>query len=157
MDTAAPAALALTDDSGFTIGSFVRTVFDSVPVPVSRERILDTLARFQATYAMPNLERRLALFADDIALDDPAGLPRARGRVELEAFFRSTFDNGVRIVRRPVQTIVVGAEAIERYDMTLEKDGLDPQTLPHTVHYVFDEAGLIRSMRVFFDLESVGL
>lgn len=157
MDGTQASDLDLTEDSGFTIGSFVRDVFRHVPAPVSRARILDTLERLQKTYDTPDLARRLSLFSDVVVLEDPAGLLRATGRAELEAFFRSTLDNGVRILRTPVEVIVVGSEAIERYDMRLEKDGLEPQPLPHIVQYGFDDDARIRSVRVFFDLESIGL
>jgi hypothetical protein len=148
--------LVLDDQSGFTIGSFVREVYSRVPATVPGERIASVLDGFQQSYDVPDLDKRLAFFAADILLEDPAGLPRARGRAELEAFFRSTFDNGVRILRKPVERIVVGNEAIERLDMRLEKTGLAPETLPHIAHYVFDDAGLIRQLRVFFDLASIG-
>lgn len=157
MDGKHTSSLALTEESGFTIGSFVREVFGQVPVRVSRTQILATLDRLQKTYDAPDIVARLALFSDDVVLEDPAGLLRATGREELETFFRSTFDNGVRILRTPLAVIVVGSEAIERYDMRLEKDGLEPQPLPHVVHYVFDDHARIRSVRVFFDLESIGL
>lgn len=148
--------LVLGDQSGFTIGSFIRTVLERVPSTVSREKIEATLETLQRTYDTPNLEDRFVLFADDVVIEDPAGLQRGRGRAGMEEFFRSTFDNGVRIFRKPVQRIIVGNEALEHCTMRLEKDGLAPDTLPHHVHYVFNENGLIRSMRVFFDLNSIG-
>jgi hypothetical protein len=148
--------LALKEGSDFTIARFVREVYARVPVTLPRERIDATLDGFQRTYDTPDLLKRITFFADDIVLEDPAGLIRARGAVELEAFFRSTFDNGVRIIRKPLERIVVGNEAIERFDMRLEKDGLAPETLPHIAQYVFNGAGRIRNLRVFFDLDSIG-
>lgn len=148
--------LALTDTSGFTIGSFVREVFHTVPVKVPRARIDAVLDGFQHSYDVPDLHKRFTFFAPDAVIEDPAGLVRAAGTVEVEAFFRSTFDNGVRIFRQPLERIVVGSEAIERYHMRLEKDGLAPETLPHIALYRFSDAGLINSLRVFFDLDSIG-
>lgn len=147
--------LALDGAKDFTIGSFIQTVYDSVPKTLSREQVLGTLEALQRTYDNPNLENRFALFADDIVIEDPAGLLRGAGRAGMEAFFRSTFDNGVRINRRPMERIVVGNEAIERSAMTLEKDGLEPHPLAHVVHYVLDDRAKIRSMRVFFDMDSI--
>ena len=148
--------LALNDGSGFTIGSFLREVYSRVPVTAPRERIEATLGALQQTYDVPNLEDRFACLADDIVIEDPAGLFRARGRAEMEAFFRSTFDNGVGIIREPVERIVVGSEAVERYNMRLEKAGLASETLPHLAVYGFNGEGLIRSLRVFFDLDCIG-
>jgi hypothetical protein len=148
--------LALNDGSGFTIGSFLREVYSRVPVVAPRERIEATLDALQRTYDTPNLPDRFACFADDIVIEDPAGLFRARGRAEMEAFFRSTFDNGVGIVREPVERIVVGSEAVERYNMRLEKAGLASETLPHIALYGFNGEGLIRGLRVFFDLDCIG-
>jgi hypothetical protein len=148
--------LVLDDSSGFTIGSFIREVYSRVPVTAARECIDAVLDAFQRTYDVPNLQDRFACFADDIVLEDPAGLVRARGRAELEAFFRSTFDNGVGIIREPVERIVVGNEAIERYNMRLEKTGLASETLPHIALFAFNDAGRIRGLRVFFDLDCIG-
>jgi steroid delta-isomerase len=150
------ADLALTEGSGFSIGSFIREVYARVPVTVPRQRVEATLDAFQGTYDQPDLLGRFALFADDIVLEDPAGLVRATGRAELEAFFRSTFDNGVAIIRHLVERIIVGDQAIERFNMRLEKTGLVPETLPHIALYEFNRAGLIRRLRVYFDLDSIG-
>jgi hypothetical protein len=88
------ADLVLTEGTGFSIGSFIREVYARVPVTVPRQRVEATLDAFQRTYDQPDLRDRLALFSADIVLEDPAGLVRATGTAELEAFFRSTFDNG---------------------------------------------------------------
>lgn len=149
------AGLALDAESDFTIGGFIQAVYDQVPATISREQVLDTLLALQDTYDHPNIENRLALLADDCEIEDPAGLPRGGGKAGMEAFYRSTFDNGVRLLREPRERIVVGNEAIEHAAMTLEKDGLEPHALAHVVHYVFDDQARIKKMRVFFDMKSV--
>ncbi len=147
--------LALEDDSGFTIGSFIKAVYEQVPATITREQALDTLLALQDTYDNPDIEKRLALLSDDCVIEDPAGLPRGGGKAGMEAFYRSTYDNGVRINRTPRERIIVGNEAIEHAAMTLEKDGLEPHALAHVVHYTFDDAARIKSMRVFFDMKSI--
>lgn len=147
--------LVLDAQSGFTMRSFIETVHNSVPRTITREQVLATLEALQDTYDRPDIDRRLALLAEDCEIEDPAGLPRGGGKAGMEAFFRSTYDNGVRILRRPVERIVVGNEAIEHSAMTLEKDGLEPHPLAHVVHYVFDDEARIKRMRVFFDMESI--
>src|SRR3546814_8724088 len=67
----------------------------------------------QETYDNPDIAKRLALLAEDCEIEAPAGLPRGGGKAGMEAFFRSTFDNGVRILRYPKERIIVGNEAIE--------------------------------------------
>lgn len=147
--------LALDDDSGFTIGSFINAVFAQVPATITRDQALGTLLALQETYDNTDIEKRLALLADDCVIEDPAGLPRGGGKAGMEAFFRSTFDNGVKINRIPRERIIVGNEAIEHSAMTLEKEGLAPHALAHVVHYTFDDDARIRTMRVFFDLKSI--
>lgn len=149
------AGLALDDESGFTIGSFIAAVFDQVPATITREQALATLEALQDTYDVPDIDKRLALLADDCVIEDPAGLPRGGGKAGMEAFFRSTFDNGVKINRMPRERIIVGNEAIEHSAMVLEKEGLEPHALAHVVHYTFDDAARIRTMRVFFDMKSI--
>ena len=151
----AAAGLALDENSDFTIGAFISAVYAQVPATITREQALNTLLALQATYDTPDIDARLALLADDCEIEDPAGLPRGGGKAGMEAFFRSTFDNGVRINRTPRERIFVGNEAIEHSAMTLEKDGLEPHPLAHVVHYTFDDAARIKKMRVFFDLKSV--
>lgn len=147
--------LALDAESEFTIGGFITAVFGLVPATITRDQALGTLLALQETYDNPSIERRLALLADDCVIEDPAGLPRGGGKAGMEAFFRSTFDNGVKINRSPRERIIVGNEAIEHSAMTLEKDGLEPHVLAHVVHYTFDDDARIKTMRVFFDLKSV--
>ena len=148
-------SLALDDQSGFTIGGFIKAVYDSVPATITREQALATLLALQETYDNPDIGKRLALLAEDCEIEDPAGLPRGGGKAGMEAFYRSTFDNGVRILRKPVERIIVGNEAIEHCAMSLEKDGLDPHPLAHVVHYVLDDQAKIKKMRVFFDMKSI--
>lgn len=148
-------AIALDAESDFTIGGFIKAVYDSVPTTITRDQALATLLALQKTYDLPNIADRLALFSEDCEIEDSAGLPRGGGKAGMEAFFRSTFDNGVRILRHPMERIVVGNEAIEHSAMTLEKDGLESHPLAHVVHYVFDDDAKIRRMRVFFDMKSV--
>lgn len=147
--------IVLDEESGFTLGSFIKTVHGSVPATITREQALATLLALQETYDNPDIGKRLALLAEDCEIEDPAGLPRGGGKAGMEAFFRSTFDNGVRILRKPVERIFVGNEAIEHSAMILEKDGLDPHPLAHVVHYVFDDDARIKKMRVFFDMKSI--
>jgi hypothetical protein len=148
-------AVVLDAQEGFSLAGFIQSVHDKVPKTITREQALATLEALQATYDHPNIERRLALLAEDCEIEDPAGLPRGGGRAGMEAFFRSTFDNGVRINRRPMERIVVGNEAIECTAMTLEMDGQAPHPLAHICHYVFDDSARIRKMRVFFDMKSI--
>ena len=148
-------ALVLDDQSGFTIRSFIETVYNSVPKTLTREQVLATLKAFQETYENPSIENRLALLSEDCEIEDPAGLPRGGGKAGMEEFFRSTFDNGVRIIRTPVERIVVGNEAIEHSAMVLEKDGLQSHPLAHVVHYTLNDQGRIKRMRVFFDMKSI--
>src|SRR3546814_19810735 len=104
----------------------------------------------QETYDNPDIAKRLALLAEDCEIEDPAGLPRGGGKAGMEAFFRSTFDNGVRILRDPRERIIVGNDAIEHSAMVLEKDGLAPHPLAIVVHFVFDDDARIRKVLVFF-------
>lgn len=147
--------LALDAESDFTIASFIEAVYNQVPATITRDQALATLIALQDTYDNPDIDKRLSLLAEDCEIEDPAGLPRGGGKAGMEAFFRSTFDNGVRILRDPKERIVVGNEAIEHSAMVLEKDGLEPHPLAHVVHYVFDDDARIKKMRVFFDLKSV--
>ncbi|MBZ4521848.1 hypothetical protein [Mycobacterium avium] len=144
--------------SEYSVAKLVRTALSRVVADVSREHILETLDRFDATYQDYgyDLEPRLALFSSDVVLEDPVGAILATNLSELEAFYRGVEGNGVRLDRRPVERIVIANEALVRYDSRIRISGIEPDTLPCTVHYTFNPAGKICKVRVFFNPDSVG-
>lgn len=141
-----------------SIATVVTGALSRVVADVSREHILDSLDRFDRTYENYgyDLESRVALSSDDVVLEDPVGAVAAANIAELEAFYRGVESLGVRVDRRPVDRIVIGNEALVRYDSRIQMPGVEPDTLPCTVHYTFNPAGLICKVRVFFNPDSVG-
>ena len=141
-----------------SIAKMVSGALSRVVADVSREHILETLDRFDRTYQDYgyDLAPRLALFSHDVVLEDPVGAVAATNIAELEAFYRGVESIGVRMDRRPVERIVIANEALVRYDSRIRMPGIAPDTLPCTVHYTFNPAGLISKVRVFFNPDSVG-
>jgi hypothetical protein len=47
--------LALDEDSGFTIGSFIRALFEQVPAAIMREQVADILRAHKNAYERPDI------------------------------------------------------------------------------------------------------
>jgi steroid delta-isomerase len=101
------------------------------------------------------VEGRLALFADDVVVEDPATRRQATGIIEfrevLSGGFPPNWDLGFAFDR----VAVVGDEAILTYVVTLCIADAPPAKLVVNAHVEFDRDGLIHRFRTFFDTASI--
>jgi hypothetical protein len=132
-----------------------RRMSASVEAPIHRSRIEAALRTYVATWETGDTATRLALFAPDIALEDPATIRRAADREELSTFFSGSIPGNWNLSFRFVRVAVVGLEAILTYDVTLTAGSASPSTLLVNTHVVFGDDGLIHSFRTFFDDEAI--
>ena len=91
--------------------------------------IEDAIDGFDLTYRDDgfDLEARLALFSDDVMLEDPVGSVMATSRAELEAFFQRVEEIGARQDRRQLDRIVIANEALVRYEARIRVSGWCPK------------------------------
>jgi ketosteroid isomerase-like protein len=125
-----------------------------VPAVNTRAHIESVLRAYTATWASGDVAGRLALFGDDAFFEDPASVLRASGRAEIVAAFAAlppTWDLSFEFVR----VAVVGDEALATYVLTLQAGDASTSELLVNSHVVFGPDGLIRSIRTFFDAESI--
>ena len=101
------------------------------------------------------MDTRVALFADDVRFEDPAGHLAASGRAALRAFWADAvpadWDVGFTLER----VAVVGDEAMATAMMQLRAGTRSPVAVLVNCHFVFDGEGRVAAYRAFFDAESI--
>jgi ketosteroid isomerase-like protein len=94
-------------------------------------------------------------FAPDAVLEDPVGLPPHSGTDAIAAFW----DNGIaglESVRFEIRRVhEAPGEAVVLADIAIQAPGGAGATYDAVLHYAVDDAGAIRSLRAFWDPESV--
>lgn len=95
------------------------------------------------------------MFADDVVFEDPATVTRATDRTELDSFFGGAIPADWVLAFGFVRSSVVGDEAILTYTVRLTIADRSPSELFVNSHVRVNADGLIESMRVFYDAESI--
>jgi steroid Delta-isomerase len=114
-----------------------------------RQAVLDYLD----SYRRGDIEARLALFAADATFEDPVGGPLTCGRGALRQLWLGAA--AFRIAMELELLAVNGNEAAYVFTARVEQDGGDVARIRTIETLELDEAGLIRSMRAFFDASSI--
>jgi steroid delta-isomerase len=115
------------------------------------EHVRDVVDRYCKAQADQDREAWLALFTPDATHEDPVGAPANRGHDALGAFFDATAAKMDIALEPTAPAIVAGNEAIALLQVHI---GSGPERVllaPIAEHLVFDDAGLITSLRAFFD------
>jgi steroid delta-isomerase len=118
---------------------------------MSKQARTDAITTFLATYKAKDVATRIALFADDASFEDPVGAPAMVGKAAIRQYFDATIASGWEIVLEPRKIIVAGAEAAVITDVTAGIGGNPPSVTAIVQHFVFDDAGKIKTLRVFTD------
>ncbi|NJO34653.1 MAG: SnoaL-like domain-containing protein [Rhodospirillales bacterium] len=69
----------------------------TAPAALSDERVKLLLQRYVDHINAGDLDKLVALFAEDAVVEDPIGAEPKRGRAAIRDFYRAAFDMGVRI------------------------------------------------------------
>ena len=123
----------------------------AVPTKVGRAQVEAAVKAFLVSYAAKDWQTRIALFADDAHFEDPVGAEPVRGKANLEEYFRVTIASGWDIAMESEKIIKSGDEALSFTRAQWGLPGTDPAKLTLVQHFVFDGAGRIKSLRIFFD------
>jgi 3-oxosteroid 1-dehydrogenase len=134
---------------------FWRRTSASIPAANRRAHIEQALRAYVQSWNENNVAARLALFADDIVIEDPASVVRASGVTELNEFFSAAIPADWSLRFGFQRVVIVGDEAVLTYTVDLSIVGRSSAELLVNSHIVFDGSGLISSMRVFYDAESI--
>jgi steroid delta-isomerase len=117
----------------------------------SKQANLATIETFLASYRVKDVAARIALFADDIWFDDPVGTPPILGKAAMNQYFVDTVAGGWDIDLVPKKIIVNGNEAASITEVTASVGGSTPMTTTIVQTFIFDDAGKIKTLRVFAD------
>jgi steroid delta-isomerase len=120
-----------------------------------RAHIEQALRTYIDSWATGDVETRLALFADDVVIEDPATVRRAAGKAELRAFLSAGIPLDWRLAFAFERVAVVADEAILTYRVTVRAGVAAPSELLVNAHVVFGPDGLIHRFRTFFDLDAI--
>jgi steroid delta-isomerase len=123
----------------------------AVPTTVTREHVETSVRAFLASYGAKDVDTRISLFADDVSFEDPVGAEPVRGKADLDAFFRATIANGWNISMQAEKIIKSGNEALSFTNAKWGVEGTEPAKLTLVQNFVFDPAGKIIRLRIFFD------
>jgi len=115
------------------------------------EHVRDVVDRYCKAEADKDREGWLALFAPDAIQEDPVGAPANRGHEALGAFFDATAAKMDIALSATAPPIVAGDEAIAFLQVHIGSGAERILLAPIVEHLVFDEAGLITSLRAFLD------
>ncbi len=117
----------------------------------TKQANMATVETFLASYRVKDVETRIALFADDVYFDDPVGTPPILGKAAMHKYFVDTVAGGWDIDLVPKKIIVNGSEAASITEVTASVGGSQPMTTTIVQTFVFDDAGRIKTLRVFAD------
>jgi steroid Delta-isomerase len=128
---------------------------ESLPAANSSAFLRGRVAAYYDSYASGDLAGRAALFAAPCHFEDPAGHVVATDQESLHAFFATGIPAHWSIAFRLDRLAVVADEALATTTLTLRAGERPPTTVLVNAHFVFDTAGLIRSLRTFFDVDAM--
>jgi steroid delta-isomerase len=118
---------------------------------MSKQAKTEAITTFLASYKVKDVATRIALFADDISFEDPVGSAPIVGKPAMRQYFDATIASGWDIDLRPQKIIVNGNEAASITEVTAGLGGNPPSLTTIVQHFVFDEAGKFKTLRVFTD------
>jgi ketosteroid isomerase-like protein len=121
----------------------------------SRDHIESVLRAYIDTWATGDTRARLALFADDIVIEDPATVRQASTKTELSEFVKVGIPSAWDITFSFDRVAVAGDEAVFTYRIALRAGYDAPAELLVNAHVEFGPDGLIHRFRTFFDSASI--
>lgn len=120
-----------------------------------RAHIDGVLHAYIDSWATGDVAGRVALFADEVVVEDPATVTRAIGKEQLIAHLSAGIPANWSLTFTYVRAAVVGDEAILTYRVGLVIPDALPGELLVNAHVTFGSDGLITSFRAFFDSDSI--
>jgi hypothetical protein len=137
------------------VGRLLAKTVTGVPTTVTPEHVRAQIASYYGSYVEGDVAAREALFSGDCHFEDPAGRVVADGSAELHSFFTQGIPPDWTVVFHLQRVAVVGNEAMATSLSVIDAGARGGLENIVNAHFVFDEAGLIRSVRTFFDAESM--
>jgi ketosteroid isomerase-like protein len=132
-----------------------RRILSEVVAVNDPAHIRRALRTYVESWETDDVSARLALFSDDVVVEDPATAVRARGKTQLREYLSAGIPSNWTLAFSFDRVAVVADEAILTYRILMEADTAAPAELLVNAHASFDSDGLIRSFRTFFDVDAI--
>jgi steroid Delta-isomerase len=132
-----------------------RRMLSHIEATNGRGHIERALRTYLDSWATGDIEGRLALFGEDVVIEDPATVRRAVGTAELREYLMAEIPSTWSLTFSFERIAVVADEAILTYRITLRSGRAQPADLLVNAHAEFGPDGLIHRFRTFFDTEAI--
>src|SRR3954470_22883496 len=125
-----------------------------VPDVATEEQIRAAVSAYVEHSNKRDIDALVGLFAENAQQEDPVGAPTNVGHAAIRTFFENVRQMGSLQLEVQCDAIVIGNEAILCFSAVTDL-GEQRATVPFIVdHFTFDDAGLITSLRAFWEPSS---
>jgi len=122
---------------------------------LSRDHMEQAARAYLVSYLNGDLETRAALFAEDAIFEDPVGSKPFRGKAEIMKFWQGAKEIRWWAAHDLRRVTICGNEVMLHFISTMKVPGLEKAAMEVFELQVFNDAGKITQVRVFFDEDSV--
>jgi steroid delta-isomerase len=120
---------------------------------LSRDHMEQAARAYLVSYLNADIESRAALFADDAVFEDPVGAKPLRGLAEIVKFWEGAKDIQWWAAHDVRRVVVSGNEVLLHFVSTMKVPGLEKATMEVFEVQVFNDAGKISHVKVYFDAD----
>jgi hypothetical protein len=117
----------------------------------SREHIIEAINTHCRAENTLDKDTYIALFADDIVIEDPVGVNCTRGIEAVASDFWASVERARPQLKLLQDVIVCGNEAIAMIEAEINHEGGRVTISPIVVNFVYDNAGKVRHLRSFMN------
>lgn len=117
----------------------------------SREHIVEAINTHCRAESALDKPTYMALFAEDIVIEDPVGVNTTRGIEAVATDFWASVEKAQPQLKLLEDVIVCGNEAIAILEAEINHEGGRVTISPIVVNFVYDEAGKVRHLRSFMN------
>ena len=117
----------------------------------SRDHILKMIATHCRAENDLDKETYIALFADDVVIEDPVGVNTTTGIEAVARDFWASVENAEPKLKQLHDPIICGNEAIAFIEAEINHEGGRVTISPIVVNFVYDEAGKVCRLRSFMN------
>jgi steroid delta-isomerase len=117
----------------------------------TREHILDMIATHCRAENDLDKDTYIALFANDVVIEDPVGVNTTTGIAAVASDFWASVLNAEPKLKQLHDPIICGNEAIAFIEAEINHDGGRVTISPIVVNFVYNEAGKVCRLRSFMN------
>ena len=137
------------------IQAMMKQMLGTIQSDVSAEQVTAAVNGYLDSWRNGDAQARVALFADNAVIEDPVGAAAVEGKAALLEFWQRAAV--VPTVFEPTleRLVVCGNEALVAFSLRVSVTGMPGCTIQILENFKLDKQGKIRSLRAFWDENSV--